>query len=140
MAVWQGVRPLSDSSDVVCEATETIAPYLAVKLSSAHATDGHPLVALTSAVTSLVYGITQNSHESVADDEMVDVRTSGWSYATAGGTVAYGDPLVAGSDGRLSAAAPSAGVNNFICGWCLSAGTVGQIIAIQIKSYMMQGA
>ena len=85
-------------------------------------------------------GVTAN--KTSAADEPVGVVSLGELVGIAGGAITRGDPVeVGGTDGRLTAAAPAAGVNADIVGFALeTAAADGDEFLLHVAPGRIQGA
>ena len=95
-------------------------------------------VAVATAITDAIIGV--NERLDGDDGDRVDVIHSGIAETVAGGPIAYGDFLTAGTAGKAVTASPAAGVNARVGGVALqSALAAGDIIDILLTLTRVQG-
>lgn len=68
-----------------------------------------------------------------------DVTLVGVDRVLLGGTVNAGDKITAGAGGVGVAAAPAAGINNYVVGMALQGGASGDIILVLVNIESIQG-
>lgn len=80
--------------------------------------------------------VTGDTSGAVAVGDDVDIQVKGIGYVLAGGTIAKGAEVAAGSDGKAAAAA----AGNYVLGIALSAATSGDYLRIQLNRYQKNPA
>ncbi len=113
-------------------AEAAIAAYRIVKWGAA---DGQVLQA--TAVADKLIGV--QNEVAPAIGEGTDVQRAGIAEVEYGGNVTRGDPLTSDANGKAVAAAPAAGVNNFIIGFAEVSGVAGDIGLVLIAPGRIQG-
>lgn len=109
-----------------------ITAFRCVKFSAAET------VVQSAAVTDATIGVIQDV--APASGERVDVVHIGIAWAEAQGSIALGDLLASHSTGRVTTAAPAAGVNNRIIGMAVeAAAATGDVIRILLIPGSLQG-
>lgn len=103
--------------------------FLAVVLSASR------VVSIASNATTPVYGILQNTP--LATDP-ADVGISGISKAVAGATIAFGQEVMSGTDGRLIPYVIGASTN-FKCGLAIEAAVANQVFSMMIYNPSVKG-
>ncbi|MGI8395669.1 hypothetical protein ACRYWZ_04770 [Agrobacterium deltaense] len=100
------------------------------------ANDGE--VALATAPTDVIAGVT-DFPGGAADKARIDVVLFGPADIEIGGAVTPGASVTADATGRAVAAAPAAGVNNFVLGRVLVNGVAGDIAKAFVNPHRIQG-
>jgi len=112
-------------------ANTAIARFIVVKQSSGTNVD------IATAVTDVPLGVTDSAPDA---NERVDVVLNNMAQITAGAAIAVNTPVTVDGQGRVVAAAPSAGVNNWVIGVTREAATaVGDVIWVEIAKHRLQG-
>lgn len=113
-------------------AEAAIAAYRIVKWGAA---DGQVLQA--AAVGDKQIGVSNEIGPAI--NERCDIVRSGIADVQYGGNVTRGDPLTSDANGKAVAAAPAAGVNNYIIGFAEVSGVDGDIGSVLIAPGRIQG-
>ncbi len=124
----QGPNPILEKEYL---ADGAVAAYRIVKPGSAEDD-----AAQATAVSEKLLGVSQHA---AVDNERVRVMEQGITKVEYGGNVAFGDPLTSDANGKAVAAAPSAGVNNYIIGFARAAGVSGDIGRALLSQGRIQG-
>lgn len=95
-------------------------------------------VVVAGAATDLLIGVT--TEIDAASGERVDIIHGGIADVKAGGTISRGALVTSDAAGKAVAAAPSAGVNNYVIGRALIAAADGDIVPVLLTPGIMQGA
>jgi len=119
-------------------------PGLTRALTASGAITGQRIVAWTSggkatqaaAAGDPLIGITELG---ASDGETVDVVVEGVPAVEFGGTIAYGDPLTADSQGRAVKAAPASGVTARVLGYAWLDAVAGDVGEVKIAPHQITG-
>ena len=79
------------------------------------------------------------ARETVVSGARVDVDMVGIATVKLGGTVTRGDPLTSDANAKAVAAAPAAGVNNYIAGFAMASGVLDDEIEMLQSPGRIQG-